>query len=58
MRRDDVFWRGLVAQWCIDTKTPALFVLAGGYGGKNLDLEGVSRLHLPTIREFQRIIVS
>ena len=48
----------LVAQWCIDTKTPALFVLAGGYGGKNLDLEGVARLHLPTIREFQRIIVS
>ena len=48
----------LVAQWCIDTKTPALFVLAGGYGGKKLDLEGVARLHLPTIREFQRIIVS
>ena len=48
----------LVAQWCIDTKTPALFVLSGGYGGKNLDLEGVARLHLPTIREFQRIIVS
>jgi len=48
----------LVAQWCIDTKTPALFVLAGGYGGKNLDLEGVARLHLPTIREFQRIIKS
>ena len=48
----------LVAQWCIDTKTPALFVLAGGYGGKNLNLEGVARLHLPTIREFQRIIVS
>jgi hypothetical protein len=45
----------LVAQWCIDTKTPALFVLAGGYGGKKLDLEGVARLHLPTIREFQRI---
>jgi len=48
----------LVAQWCIDTKTPALFVLAGGYGGKKLDLEGVARLHLPTIREFQRILVS
>ena len=48
----------LVAQWCIDTKTRALFVLAGGYGGKKLDLEGVARLHLPTIREFQRIIVS
>jgi acetoin utilization deacetylase AcuC-like enzyme len=48
----------LVAQWCIDTKTPALFTLAGGYMGHNLDLEGVARLHLPTIREFQRIIVS
>ena len=48
----------LVAQWCIDTKTPSLFVLAGGYGGKKLDLEGVARLHLPTIREFQRIIKS
>ena len=48
----------LVAQWCIDTKTPALFTLAGGYTGRNLDLEGVARLHLPTIREFQRIIVS
>jgi acetoin utilization deacetylase AcuC-like enzyme len=48
----------LVAQWCLDTKTPALFTLAGGYTGTNLDLEGVARLHLPTIREFQRIIVS
>jgi acetoin utilization deacetylase AcuC-like enzyme len=48
----------LVAQWCIDTKTPALFTLAGGYTGRNLDLEGVARLHLPTIREFQRIIQS
>jgi hypothetical protein len=48
----------LVAQWCIDTKTPALFVLAGGYTGRNLDLEGVARLHLSTIREFQRIIQS
>ena len=48
----------LVAQWCVDTKTPALFTLAGGYTGRNLDLEGVARLHLPTIREFQRIIVS
>jgi acetoin utilization deacetylase AcuC-like enzyme len=48
----------LVAQWCIDTKTPALFTLAGGYTGHNLDLEGVARLHLPTIREFQRIIQS
>ena len=48
----------LVTQWCLDTKTPALFTLAGGYTGTNLDLEGVARLHLPTIREFQRIIVS
>ena len=48
----------LVAQWCLDTKTPALFTLAGGYTGTNLDLEGVARLHLSTIREFQRIIVS
>ena len=45
----------LVAQWCEDTQTPAMFVLAGGYGGKNLDLDGVARLHLPTIREFARI---
>ena len=48
----------LVAQWCIDTETPALFTLAGGYTGHNLDLEGVARLHLPTIREFQQIIQS
>jgi acetoin utilization deacetylase AcuC-like enzyme len=48
----------LVAQWCIDTKSPALFTLAGGYKGRNLDLEGVARLHLSTIREFQRIIQS
>ena len=48
----------LVAQWCLDSKTPALFTLAGGYTGTNLDLEGVARLHLSTIREFQRIIVS
>ena len=45
----------LVAQWCEDTQTPAMFVLAGGYGGKNLDLDGVARLHLPTIREFARM---
>ncbi len=45
----------LVAQWCEDTRTPAMFVLAGGYGGPNLDLDGVARLHLPTIREFARI---
>jgi acetoin utilization deacetylase AcuC-like enzyme len=48
----------LVAQWCEDTQTPAMFVLAGGYGGKNLDLEGVARLHLPTIREFARIRIT
>jgi len=48
----------LVAQWCEDTKTPAMFVLAGGYGGKNLDLDGVARLHLPTIREFARIRIT
>ena len=47
----------LVAQWCEDTQTPAMFVLAGGYGGKNLDLEGVARLHLPTIREFARVVI-
>ena len=47
----------LVAQWCEDTQTPAVFVLAGGYGGKNLDLEGVARLHLPTIREFARVVI-
>ena len=48
----------LVAQWCEDTQTPTMFVLAGGYGGKNLDLNGVARLHLPTIREFARIRIT
>lgn len=48
----------LVAQWCEDTQTPAMFVLAGGYGGPNLDLDGVARLHLPTIQEFARIQIS
>ena len=48
----------LVAQWCEDTQTTAMFVLAGGYGGKNLDLDGVARLHLPTIREFARIRIT
>ena len=48
----------LVAQWCEDTQTPAMFVLAGGYGGKNLNLDGVARLHLPTIREFARIRIT
>jgi len=48
----------LVAQRCEDTQTPAMFVLAGGYGGKNLDLDGVARLHLPTIREFARIRIT
>jgi len=47
----------LVAQWCEDTQAPAMFVLAGGYGGTNLDLEGVARLHLPTIREFARVVI-
>ena len=48
----------LVAQWCEDTQTPAMFVLAGGYGGKNLDLDGVARLHFPTIREFAKIHIT
>jgi len=48
----------LVAQWCEDTQTPAMFVLAGGYSGPNLDLDGVARLHLPTIFEFARIRVN
>jgi len=48
----------LVAQWCEDTQTPAMFVLAGGYVGPNLNLDGVARLHLPTIREFARIQIS
>ena len=48
----------LVAQWCEDTQTPAMFVLAGGYGGPKLDLDGVARLHLPTIREFARILIT
>jgi len=42
----------LVADWCRENKVPALFVLAGGYEGPNLDLEGVARLHLLTINEF------
>ena len=48
----------LVAQWCEDTQTPAMFVLAGGYGGRNLDLDGVARLHLSTIKEFARIRIT
>ena len=48
----------LVAQWCEDTQTPAMFVLAGGYVGKNLDLDGVARLHLPTIQEFARMRIT
>ena len=48
----------LVAQWCEDTQTPAMFVLAGGYKGPNLDLDGVARLHLFTISEFARIQIS
>ncbi len=42
----------LVADWCRENKVPALYVLAGGYEGPNLDLEGVARLHLLTITEF------
>jgi acetoin utilization deacetylase AcuC-like enzyme len=42
----------LVADWCRENKVPALYVLAGGYAGPNLDLEGVARLHLLTINEF------
>lgn len=42
----------LVADWCRENKVPALYVLAGGYEGPNLDLEGVARLHLLTIKEF------
>ena len=42
----------LVADWCRENNVPALFVLAGGYAGPNLDLEGVARLHLLTINEF------
>jgi len=42
----------LVADWCRENKVPVLFVLAGGYEGPNLDLEGVARLHLLTISEF------
>jgi acetoin utilization deacetylase AcuC-like enzyme len=46
----------LVAQWCIDTQTPALFVLAGGYTSSKLDLDGLAKLHIPTIKEFRRIL--
>jgi len=42
----------LVADWCRENKVPAIYVLAGGYEGPNLDLEGVARLHLLTINEF------
>jgi acetoin utilization deacetylase AcuC-like enzyme len=42
----------LVADWCRENNVPVLFVLAGGYEGPNLDLEGVARLHLLTINEF------
>lgn len=42
----------LVADWCRENKVPAMYVLAGGYEGPNLDLEGVARLHLLTIKEF------
>ena len=42
----------LVADWCRENSVPVLYVLAGGYEGPNLDLEGVARLHLLTISEF------
>jgi acetoin utilization deacetylase AcuC-like enzyme len=42
----------LVADWCRENNVPVLFVLAGGYAGPKLDLEGVARLHLLTISEF------
>ena len=42
----------MVAQWCSETSTPVLFVLAGGYTGPKLDLDGVARLHLITIKAF------
>jgi acetoin utilization deacetylase AcuC-like enzyme len=44
----------LVADWCRENSVPVLFVLAGGYEGPNLDLEGVARLHLLTINEFAK----
>ena len=44
----------LVADWCRTINVPVLFVLAGGYEGPNLDLEGVARLHLLTIKEFAK----
>jgi len=44
----------LVADWCKENNVPVLFVLAGGYEGPNLDLEGVARLHLLTIKEFAK----
>ena len=44
----------LVADWCRTNNVPVLFVLAGGYEGPNLDLEGVARLHLLTIKEFAK----
>jgi len=44
----------LVADWCRENKVPALYVLAGGYAGPNLDVEGVARLHLLTINEFAK----
>ena len=42
----------MVARWCSQTSTPVLFVLAGGYTGPKLDLDGVARLHLITIKAF------
>jgi len=45
----------MVAQWCEDTNTPAMFVLAGGYCDSKSDLDGLARLHLMTVKEFARI---
>jgi acetoin utilization deacetylase AcuC-like enzyme len=45
----------LVAQWCEDHQKPAMFVLAGGYCGSKLNIDGLVRMHLLTIKEFARI---
>ncbi len=45
----------MVAQWCEDTNTPAMFVLAGGYCNSKSDLNRLVRLHLITVKEFARI---
>ena len=48
----------LVAQWCEDHQKPAMFVLAGGYCGSKLDIDGLVRMHLLTIKEFARIRIN